>query len=239
MSSFCAATSTASEIAIPSEPVVCCALRAAGLGHVRGRAVDGRAPGLHHRAAVRLLVVARADHPDLALEPEQLAGKRQRRSPLSGAGLGRELADPGLGVLVGLRDRGVRLVRTRRGRRPRTCSRCARGCRAPARAGARGTAASGATACRRRGPARGSRSRARPKPPAGSAPSGTAAPGRPDRRVAGCLDAAVADGGSPDLAMSAIRLTQCVGMSRSSSTNLTRSSLIASPLLAIAARPQG
>ena len=31
MSSFCAATSTASEIAIPSEPVGCDGLRAAGL----------------------------------------------------------------------------------------------------------------------------------------------------------------------------------------------------------------
>ena len=228
MSSFWAATSTASEIAIPSEPVGCCALRAAGLGRVRGRAVDGRPPGLHHRAAVGLLVVARADHPHLALEPEQLAGERQRRSPLAGAGLGRELLDPGLGVLVRLGDGGVRLVRARRPRRPRTCSRCAPGCRARARAGGRGTAASGATACMPRGPARESRSRARPRPPGGSAPSGRSASGRRDRRAAwsrgGAAGAAVA--GS---AMSAIRLTQCVGIAGSSSTNLTRVSLIASP----------
>src|SRR3954467_11171234 len=59
-----------------------------------------RSPGLHHRAAVRLLVVARADHEDLALEPEQRAGERERRAPLARAGLRRELAHAGLGVLV-------------------------------------------------------------------------------------------------------------------------------------------
>ena len=88
----CAATSTASEIAIPSEPVGCALWERPASVRSRRRAVDGRAPGLHHRAAVGLLVVARADHPHLALEPEQLAGERQRRAPLAGAGLGRELA---------------------------------------------------------------------------------------------------------------------------------------------------
>ena len=90
-------------------------LRAAGLGEVARRAVHGRAPRLHHRAPVGLLVVARADHPDLALEPEQRARERERRPPLARAGLGRELLDPGLGVLVGLRDRRVDLVRAGRG----------------------------------------------------------------------------------------------------------------------------
>src|SRR3954463_13105351 len=73
-----------------------------------------RSPGLHHRAAVGLLVVAGADHEDLALEPEQRAGERERRAPLARAGLGRELLDASLGVLVRLRDRGVRLVRAGR-----------------------------------------------------------------------------------------------------------------------------
>ena len=75
--------------------------------------MHGRAPGLHHRAPVGLLVVAGADHVDLALQPEQRAGEGQRGAPLAGAGLGDELADPGLRVLVGLRHGGVRLVRAR------------------------------------------------------------------------------------------------------------------------------
>src|SRR3954454_11738082 len=90
-------------------------LRAARLGAVARRAVHARAPRLHHRAPVRLLVVAGADHEDLALEPEQRAGERERRAPLPRAGLGTELLDAGLGVLVGLRHRGVRLVRAGRG----------------------------------------------------------------------------------------------------------------------------
>ena len=86
-------------------------VRAPGLRAVRRRAVHGRAPRLHHRAPVGLLVVARADHEHLALEPEQRARERERRSPLPRAGLRRESFDSGLGVLVGLRDSGVRLVR--------------------------------------------------------------------------------------------------------------------------------
>ena len=143
MPSSPAATSTASEIAIPSEPVGCDGLAPARLGGVAGRADHGRAPALHHRAPVRLLVVARADHVDHALEPEQAAGQRQRRAPLAGARLRREPPDAGLLVRVGLRDRAVRLVRARPARRPRTCSRCARAYRARARAGGRGRAASG------------------------------------------------------------------------------------------------
>ena len=86
-------------------------LRAAGVRPVRRRAVHGRAPRLHHRAPVGLLVVAGADHVDLALEAEQRAGERERGAPLPGAGLGHQLRDPGLRVLVGLRDGAVGLVR--------------------------------------------------------------------------------------------------------------------------------
>ena len=52
-------------------------LRAAGLRELGRGAVHRGAPGLHHRAPVGLLVVARADHEDLALQPEQGAGERQ------------------------------------------------------------------------------------------------------------------------------------------------------------------
>jgi hypothetical protein len=90
------------------------ALRAAGRGQIGGRAMHRRAPGLDHRPPVGLLVIARAHHPDLALEPEQPAGEGEGGTPLAGAGLGRELADAGRGVLVGLRDCGVRLVRAGR-----------------------------------------------------------------------------------------------------------------------------
>ena len=67
-------------------------LRPARLGAVGGRAVHGRSPGLHHRAPVRLLVVARADHEHLALEPEERARERDRGAPLAGARLRGELA---------------------------------------------------------------------------------------------------------------------------------------------------
>jgi hypothetical protein len=85
-------------------------LRAAGLGAVGGAAVDGPAPGLDHRPAVGLLVVGDADHEDLALEAEELAGEREGGPPLSRSGLGDQLLDPRLLVEVGLGDGRVRLV---------------------------------------------------------------------------------------------------------------------------------
>src|ERR1700722_9641961 len=76
------AASTASLIAMPSEPVE------SGLGGPgRGR-VHGRAVGLHKRAPVRLLVVGRPDHPDLAVEGVLRRRERERAAPLPGAGLG-------------------------------------------------------------------------------------------------------------------------------------------------------
>ena len=99
---------------MPSEPVGCSAWLRPGLGRVARRADHRGAPALHHRAPVGLLVVARADHVDDALEPEQAAGERERRAPLAGAGLGGEPLDAGLLVGVGLRDRAVRLVRAGR-----------------------------------------------------------------------------------------------------------------------------
>ena len=114
MSAFCAATSTASLIAIPSDPVESgswARIFAAALGQVRRARVDGRAEGLHHHPAVRLLVVRRPHLPDLALQPELRAGERQRGAPLARPGLGGELPDPGLRVVERLRHGGVRLVR--------------------------------------------------------------------------------------------------------------------------------
>ena len=86
--------------------------------HVRARlggpgraGVHGGAPGLHHRAPVRLLVVGGADHPDLAVDAVLRAGEGQRAAPLPGAGLGGEPLGALGRVVVRLRDGGVRLVR--------------------------------------------------------------------------------------------------------------------------------
>ena len=68
---------------------------------------------LDEAAAVRLLVVRDLHHPHVDLEPEDAACECKRRAPLAGAGLGRQARDAFLLVVVGLRDRGVRLVRAR------------------------------------------------------------------------------------------------------------------------------
>ena len=113
MSSRWAASSTASEIAIPRLPGVsgnssriarplCVSLGGAG--------DDLGAPQLDHRAPERLLLVGDANHVHLALEADQLAGEGQRAPPLTGAGLGREASPSLLLVVIRLRHGGVRLV---------------------------------------------------------------------------------------------------------------------------------
>ena len=85
--------------------------RPAGLGQVARARVHDAAEGLDHDPAVGLLVVRRPHLPDLALEVELRAGERQRRAPLSGSGLRRQLRDARLLVVERLRHGGVRLVR--------------------------------------------------------------------------------------------------------------------------------
>jgi hypothetical protein len=83
-----------------------------------GRARDhARAPGLHHRAAIGLLVVRDLDHVHLALEAEEPAGEREGASPLARAGLGRQPLPSLLPGVIGLGDSRVRLVAPR-GRDP-------------------------------------------------------------------------------------------------------------------------
>jgi hypothetical protein len=107
VSSAWAATSTASEIAMPSEP---------GCPSSNDRpAVDRGAVRLHQQPAVGLLVVRRPDLPHLAVQPVHRAGEGQRRTPLTGPRLGREAAYSSLGVVVRLWHSGVRLVRPGRG----------------------------------------------------------------------------------------------------------------------------
>ena len=76
----------------------------AGAGHDLG------APRLHHDPAIGLLLIRHLHHVDLALQAEHLAGQRERRAPLTGAGLGRQPRDLFLLVVVGLGDGRVRLV---------------------------------------------------------------------------------------------------------------------------------
>ena len=82
----------------------------ARLGQVGGARVDGRAEGLHEHPAVRLGLEGRLDLPDLHLDAEGLTGERQRRAPLTGAGLGGELGDALRGVVVRLGHGRVGLV---------------------------------------------------------------------------------------------------------------------------------
>jgi hypothetical protein len=84
--------------------------RPARLRVLRWARDDARAPGLHHRAPVGLLVVGDLDHVDLALEAKEPAGERQGASPLPRPGLGREALTALLLRVVGLRDGRVRLV---------------------------------------------------------------------------------------------------------------------------------
>ena len=105
---------------------------------------------------------------------------------------------------------------SRPARRPRTCSRCAPASRARPRGAGRGTAASGATAGRRRGPASGIST-------SGSAETscsmsaigkiGVRSGGPAGSIVPGC------SGGSGSPGRSGSRLTQCVGIRSSVSRN--------------------
>src|SRR5690606_7747879 len=88
--------------------------RPTGLRAIAGRGDDLGAPGVHHQLAIRLLLVADLDHVDLAAEAEHLTRERQRAAPLPGAGLGGDLLYALLGVVIGLGDRSVGLVRARR-----------------------------------------------------------------------------------------------------------------------------
>ena len=222
---------------MPSEPVESgSSARIARPASVRSRRarVHGAAERLDHDPAVRLLVVRRPHLPDLALEVELRAGEGQRGAPLAGAGLGGQLRDARLGVVERLRHRGVRLVRA--GRRDALVLVVDPGRRAerllqPVRAEQR-----------RRPPqpvdvehlARDLDVLLRARPPAGSGPSGTAAPGRPGPTgwpVPGCST------GGGGVGRSCRTLYQRVGISLSSSRNLCCfTSAIALPRLAPAPR---
>ena len=85
--------------------------RAAVVGDVAGTRVHGRPVHLHHDPAIRLRNVRGGNLPDLAFDPVLRCRECQRCSPLTGTGLGRQLRDALLMVVVRLRHRGVGLVR--------------------------------------------------------------------------------------------------------------------------------
>ena len=88
--------------------------RPSGSGAIGGAREHLGPVDLHHAAPVRLLMVAHLDHVDLQAEAEHLAGHREGRAPLSGAGLRGDPGDARLLVVEGLRHGGVRLVGARR-----------------------------------------------------------------------------------------------------------------------------
>ena len=198
--------------------------------------MDGGAPGLDHRAPVGLLVVADADHEDLALEPEHAAGERQRRAPLARPGLGRRACGRPPACCSRPARRRCSACASRPARPPRTCSRCGPGYRARAPGGGRGAAASGARAGRPRAPPRGSRSPARPRPPARSVPSGRSAPGPPG--PAGSPVAGLS-GGSGSPGRSGSRFTQLVGISDLGQRELDRDRPCARAILCGCGRSHG
>src|SRR5882762_11287185 len=67
-------------------------------------------PSLHQSLAVRLLLEAHLHHVDAHVETKHRAREGERRTPLPGAGLGREPPDAGFLVIKGLSHGGVRLV---------------------------------------------------------------------------------------------------------------------------------
>ena len=168
--------------------------RPARVGEVGRARVHRRAVGLHQHLAVGLLVVGRPHHPDLELEPEQRGRERQRAAPLARAGLGGQLGHALGGVVVGLRHGGVRLVRPGRAAALVLVVDPGRGAQVLLQP-------PGAEQ-RRRPPqpvdvehvVRDRRCAGRRTPPARSAPSGTAAPGRPGRPAGRCPGAAAAAG---------------------------------------------
>ncbi len=69
---------------------------------------------MHHGFTVGFLVKRDAHHVNLAFKAEFLGGKGKGRAPLSGTGLGGKTFDTLFGVVIGLGNGGVWLVRSNR-----------------------------------------------------------------------------------------------------------------------------
>ncbi len=73
----------------------------------------GRTPGVHHQAAVGLLVIADPDHVDLALQAEETACEAEGASPLTRTRFGCNSFDAEDFVVIGLGDGCIRFVAPR------------------------------------------------------------------------------------------------------------------------------
>jgi hypothetical protein len=112
-----AASSTASEMAMPSAAVgfrVQFQDLAAGFGVGVGLANTSAPQVCIIERRIGLLVVGHLDHVDAHVDAEHLPGQGQGAAPLAGAGLGGQALDARLGVVIGLGDGRVDLVRAGR-----------------------------------------------------------------------------------------------------------------------------
>ncbi len=85
-----------------------------GVGLVRWGRKDIGTPQLHHALAIRFLPVGDLDHVNGTFETEVLTGHGNGRTPLPGAGFRSNPFGTENLVVVGLRHRGIRLVRASR-----------------------------------------------------------------------------------------------------------------------------
>ena len=183
---------------------------AAIFGLVARAGMHRRAPGVHQHPAIRLLVVAHLDHVDVALQAEQLARQRQRRTPLARARLGGEPLGAGDLVVIRLRDGGVGLVAAGGAGAFVFVVNVRRGLAAPSPAAPRAAAAWAATARKCRVPPR--------EPEPNGRDTFPASPGSPGKSPAsasggiGCFVPGCSGGGSGS-GKSARRLYHCWGMS--------------------------
>ena len=83
-----------------------------GFGHIGRAGKYLGAPGLHHRATIRFLLVADLHHVDADVDTELTSGKSERASPLTGTGFGDQTVNACHFVVIGLGNGGVRFVRT-------------------------------------------------------------------------------------------------------------------------------
>ena len=155
--SACAATSTASLIAMPSEPGwsgSSARIAAPGLGELAtGERCTVRAEGLHHRCAGTASGRRRRRPATPRTRGRTARRRRPARVPHWPAPVSVvSFVTPASARCSTPAARRCSACASRPARRPRTCSRSAPACRAPSPAGAPGTAATAATAGRRRAP---------------------------------------------------------------------------------------
>ncbi len=141
-----AATSTASEMAMPSEPGLLgssARMERPAVGQVGWAGKNLRAIGFHQEAPVGFLLVRHLDHIYFQVQVKEFAGHRQRGAPLPGAGFGGHGLCPGGFVIEGLGQGSIRFMAARWRDAFVLVSKYARVCQAPSPGGARGSSGVG------------------------------------------------------------------------------------------------